>query len=129
MPLVVLQGFLKALQWPDVYIVGDNGTTVPANTQFRSSTTSRFFDLRDDVVLSPDNCHGVGITITTISPNTEYILYYRSVENSQYLPVSVTSDSGPTATSIYDLFEQEIAPNHPSLTTYQRNGVLFVRST
>lgn len=113
----------------DVYIVGDNGTTISANTQFRSSTTSRFFDLRDDVVLSPDNCHGVGITITTISPNTEYILYYRSVENSQYLPVSITSDSGPTATSIYDLFEQEIASNHPSLTTYQRNGVLFVRST
>lgn len=113
----------------DVYLVGDNGVVVPANAQFRSSTSSKFFDLRNDVVLSPDNCHGIGLTILSVEPNKEYILYYRSVENSQYLPVSVTSDSGPTATSIYDLFEQEIANNHPSITTYQQNGVLFVKST
>ena len=80
MPLVVLQGFLKALQWQMYILLVIMVQQFPANTQFRSSTTSRFFDLRDDVVLSPDNCHGVGITITTISPNTEYILYYRSVE-------------------------------------------------
>lgn len=110
----------------DVILTGNNGITVPQGSVIRSSTTSLTYELAGDVVLTPESCHGVGISITNIVPKQEYVVFYRYTSEGDFLPIRYTSGDTPNTFEIVEGLIEDINKNHSAVKGYEEEGRLFV---
>lgn len=127
--LVAIGGITRFPESPttaDVIVGGNSGIVVSAGSVVRSSTTSQMYEIVADIHLSPENCHGVGIGITQLSANQDYVVLYRYSSEGDYLPIRYTASSTPTSSEIVEGLIQEIEDNHSGIKGYDVEGKLYV---
>lgn len=112
----------------DVYFEGDVNTTISPGLVFRSSTTGVNYSTKSDVPLAPTQGIGIGIALKSVDVDNSYTISYRANSLSPYINITVASGSNPTIESIYTALELQISTTHLSLTTYRKNGRLFIKS-
>lgn len=110
----------------DVIVTGNSGITIPVGSVARSSTTSQLYETTEDILLTPESCHGVGIGITSIVPNQEYTVFYRHTSEGAYLPIRYTTGSTPNTSEIVEGLVQDIEDNHSAIKGYEVEGKLYI---
>lgn len=127
--LVAIGGISRFPESPtvaDVHITGNPGITVPASSVARSSTTSKTYEIATDVSLTSESCHGVGVGITNIVPNQDYVIFYRYTSEGDFLPIKYTTGLTPTSSEIVEGLIQEVELNHSNIKAYEVEGALFI---
>lgn len=110
----------------DVILGGNSGITIAAGSVARSSTTAQLYSITGDVLLTPERCHGVGIGITNIVPNQDYVALYRYTSEGGFLPITYTSSNTPTVSEIVEGIIQEVENNHSAIKAYDVDGWLYL---
>lgn len=131
--IVALSGITRLTAQPtraQVILEGSTNTVIssPAGKAY-SSTTQRVFSILNPIILDPKGASGIGITTSTVLPNTVYTFSY-SVDGVNYVEASYTSGAAPTR-------EQVLAGLKTSVdnilggvfTTYYQDGRLFITRT
>ena len=127
--LVMLAGITRRGEEPteaDIYVEGNPGTTISRNMQVRSSLTSNTYRVVADVPLSSDDCLGIGITITTPVTSGNYTIVYTPSHSATPFTITVPRNAGETQRAALENIAAEIANNHPLLSTYFRDEILFI---
>jgi len=110
----------------DLYVEGNLGGTINAGMQVRSSLTGNTYRVTQGTKLSASDTLGVGITITTPITSGTSTISYRPSNSAVYLTLSVTRTAGESQDDFFNKVVDEVADNHPLLTTYKRDGILFL---
>lgn len=111
-----------------VIVTGNTNITIPANSKVSSSTTGYLYSNPLLLGLSTTNASGVGVTLVSIVDNTNYTVSYRASTDVVATPITINSGVGASMLSIFTAFSNEIALNHPELTTVVEGSRLFIKS-
>lgn len=109
----------------EVYLYGDLGAYLGNWAIARSSTTAEKFQLEDGVLLSPDNCHGVGFLVTEVIPNHDYFIRYRFRQQGDWLYLIYKTKTNPSIGGIIDEFISLVNSN-TDLKAHQVDGRIWV---
>lgn len=93
---------------------GSVGTTIPSGSVIRSTTTNTEYQTSASLTLSNIRASGIGISIGTVTPNTEYTITYQN--GSFSVTVIYTSTNTPNQGEIIYGIKSVIDSSHPALT-------------
>mgnify|MGYP001270256856 CR=1 FL=1 len=112
----------------DCYVEGNINTIIPQGSVVSSSSTTKSFSTKTEVVLASERCIGVGVAITEVESTAQYTIYYRASSQSTYTPITVVSASVTSIEDIMNALYQEVSSKHRSLIAERKDGRLFVKA-
>lgn len=109
-------------------VQGSTGSFLPISSKVSSAGTGKTFSLLSPVGLTPEACSGVGINLTAVTPNTDYILYFTVSGDTTPSEIKVTSSGAPNKDTIYNQFIDLIQNGFSEFKVDVQEGRLFVFS-
>lgn len=109
---------------------GVYGTSIPADSFIKATSTGKVFATDDDVLLDENLCVSIEMYPTTVSNSTVYSFTYQIAGiNASPVTVSITSDGSATKSEIVNALITEVNTNHSTDLFAVLNGENIVVST
>lgn len=114
-----------------VALEGSPGTTITAGSTIGSPSTSKMFNILEDVLLSGESCFGVKLDVPVVASSTAYTLNFTKVPDSLSegtFTITITSDSSATKAEILAAIKSAIDSSYSTLFTTETtdDGYLWI---
>ena len=114
-----------------VALEGTPGITVTAGSTISSPSTSKNFNILEDVLLNAESCFGIKLDVPTVANSTAYTLKFVKVPDSLSegtFTVTITSDSDATKAEILSAIKSAIDSSYSTLfaTESTSDGYLWI---
>jgi len=110
------------------YFEGDLNASLYSGVVVKSTVSGAEYTTGGVVGFTPNRCQGIGVSVRTVDVSNSYTIRYRLSVNTPYIAITVSSGPTPSVETILAAFEAEIANNHNTLTTYRKNGRLYIQA-
>ena len=114
-----------------IALEGSPGANIPAGSTIASPSTSKNFNILEDVLLSGESCFGIKLDVPVVANSTAYTLNFTKVPDSLSegtFTVTITSDGSATKAEILTAIKAAIDSSYSTLFTTQTtdDGYLWI---